>query len=147
MITKASRTSIEPWIKRRGQRREDALPTRTRPAGYTRCQAIADGQLVDVTDAAHKVSSDIILPTVITDTAWEALRGSQRSKPRADYLRVLKALQAARTAVLGRLPELGRTPFDIGIGRRSHRFAIEVHESDDDGQLGATIMIDRGRGS
>lgn len=91
--------------------------------------------------------TDIIVPTAITDTAYRALQGSQKSKPRSDYFRVLKALQAARTAVLGRLPELGQTSFDIAVRRRSHQLVIEFHQSDDDGQLVATIMIDRGRGS
>ncbi len=110
---------------------------------YTRRQAIADGQLIDVTRHARTVCLTApSLPVAITDTAWTRLRGGRDRSNTLLQQRTLRVLQAARTAVLDRFSTLGRTPFNVHVGRSSAAFAIEVHESDD-GELVATIMVDR----
>lgn len=114
-----------------------ALPDKT----YTRRQAIADGQLIDVTNLARTVSLTApSLPMAITDTAWARLRGARQRSPALMQQRTLRVLQAARLAVLGRLSVLGRVPFSVHVGRGAAAFAIEIHESDE-GEMVATIML------
>lgn len=109
---------------------------------YTRRQAIADGQLIDVTNLGRTVGLTApSLPVAITDTAWAWLRGTRDRTPTRMQQRTLRVLHAARSAVLGRLSTLGRTPFTVHIGRSSAAFAIEIHESDE-AELVVTIMAD-----
>lgn len=110
---------------------------------YTRRQAIADGQLIDVTNLGRMIGLTApSLPVAITDTAWAQLRGTRDRTPTRMQQRTLRVLQAAHTAVLDRLATLGRTSFNVHVGRSSAAFAIEVHESDE-GDLVATIMFNR----
>lgn len=108
-------------------------------SNYTRRHAIEDGQLIDLAEWARTLEPGVI-PIAVTNTGWTRL-GLVEDDRRLQG-RVHAVLRAARTAVRGQLNTLGRVAFSVRSGRKHVPLVITFHESDDDGQLVATIMVD-----
>lgn len=111
---------------------------------YTRKRAIEDGQLIDLTEWASTLETERI-PIAITDTGWTRLRLVEDDRRLQG--RVHAVLRSARAAVREQLRTLGRVPFSVRSGRKRVPLVITFHESDDDGALVATIMVDGGTSS
>jgi len=108
---------------------------------YTRRQAIEDGQLVDVTDVAREVLRGVTIPIAMTDTVLKIV--SPHGAPEATVeRRTLKLLHAASATVASRLSVLGRSPFEVNLGRRTGRLMIEFHEADEGGLVGTITASD-----
>lgn len=113
---------------------------KTLSTNYTRRQAIEDGQLVDVTDLAREVLCDVTIPIAMTDTVLKIVSPHGTRKATVER-RTRELLHAAKTAVVSRLPGLGRIPFEVRLGRRIVNLVIELHEADEGGLVG-TIMVE-----
>jgi hypothetical protein len=102
---------------------------------YTRAQAIEDGVLVDVTDAAREVG--LALHTAVTESVWaeiraipEAFKGSQDEKSRLQDILVAAAFHA-RIAPEGMRQIFFRVIMPVeGESKRQHTYQLHIGPGD-----------------
>jgi len=122
------------------KRGEEHLRKKLR-TNYTRRQAIEGGQLVDVTDLAREVLRDDAIPVAMTDAALKVVSPHGTREATVER-RTRELLHAASAAVVSRLPDLGRSPFEIKLGRHTVSLVIEFHEADEGGLVGTIMATD-----